>query len=204
MLLPDELLIKIALFANASLEQRKAMGLVSKNVRWTLTPSPEFAQVLLKRIIKPRLERISFDKRFYYFAPAIFYDFDERTLTLCFELADMNAKVVFCDVLMDLQTMSFRSAFSGRTRLTCFDKEHKAIFSGEFAGDTAIQLFWGRENDDERAATFYKQVVYKALRLYFMLLPSLSLQLRLSLRDVLVCTPCTEEVNYAYWLGVKQ
>ena len=204
MLLPDELLIKIALFANASLEQREAMGLVSKNVRWTLTPSPEFAEVLTNRILKPRLERISFEKRFYYFAPAIFYNCDERTLTLVFELADMNAKVVFCDVCMSLKTVSFISAFTGRTRLTCFDKEHKLIFSGEFAGDTAIKLFWGRVNDDEQAATFYKQVVYKALRLYFMLLPSLSLQLRLSLRDVLVCTPCTEDVNYAYWLGVTQ
>ena len=184
MLLPDELLIKIALFANASLEQREAMGLVSKNVRWTLTPSPKFAEVLTDRIVKPRLERISFEKRFYYFAPAIFYNCDERTLTLVFELNDINAKVTYCDVRMSLQTMSFTSAFSRRPRLTCFDKEHKVIFSGEFAGDTVIQLVW--------------QVVYKMLHLYFMGHSSVSMQLRLSLRDVVVCTPWKDDVKHAF------
>ena len=209
--LPEDVLVNIALFANASLDMRTAMGLDKKSIRWLLHPTPAFARMLEERIIKPRLSRIQLELTINYLVPAFFYNHNEGTLTMFKFDTDntLSALVVFHGghgVEIRGESLWIGGGFGGirsEVRLMCLNERHEVTYLKEYTSaetfSHSLRVFWG---DVCEAGKLFIHVVYRALRLYFDTRQDGNMYLRSVLRDVLLSTPVEEDAaGHAYSLS---
>lgn len=205
--LPEDVLVNIALFANASLDVRTAMGLDKKNIRWLLHPTPAFARMLEERIIKPRLSRIQLEPTMNYTIPVFFYNHKERRLIMFkFETDNtLTALVIFHGghgVEMRGESLWIGGGFLGKTRLMCLNERHEVTYSKEYSREEAFtyssRVFW---RDVCKAGELFIHVVFRALRLYFDTRQDGNMYLRPVLRDVILSTHVKEDAGHAYYLS---